>query len=60
MKIHELCRQKRRAMNLSQSRLAEYTGVNQSTIANFEQGKTGISSATLEKILNTLGIELTS
>ena len=58
MKINKLCRRKRREMELSQSRLAEYIGVNQSTIASFESGRSGVSTKTLDKILNTLGIEL--
>jgi len=58
MKLHELCRQERRKREMSQSRLAEYTGTTQSTIANFEAGRTGISSKLLEQILNTLGLDV--
>ena len=60
MNIHEICRKKRREMEMTQSRLAEYAGTNQSTIANFESGRTGISSKTLDRIFNALGIDISS
>ncbi len=58
MNINELCRKKRREMEMSQSDLAEQADTTQSTIANFESGRTGISSKTLDKILNALSIDL--
>ena len=56
--INETCRQKRRAMELSQAELAKLAQTTQSTIANFEAGKTSITSKTLDRILTTLGLDV--
>ena len=56
--INETCRQKRRAMGMRQAQLAELAQTTQSTIANFEAGKTSITSKTLDRILATLGLDV--
>ena len=43
-------------MNLSQKELAFRVDVNQTTISNFESGRAGLSSKTLDKIIDVLGI----
>ena len=58
MTINEICRRKRREMDLTQSRLAEYVGVTKGQISHFELGRSGVSSKTLEKIIDVLGLEL--
>ncbi len=58
MSINKTCRQKRRAMELSQAELAKLAQTTQSTIANFEAGKTSIASKTLDRILTTLGLDV--
>lgn len=58
MSINEKCRKKRREIELSQKELADQIGVNQSTIASFESGRSGLSVQNLEKILDVLKIEL--
>lgn len=52
------CRKKRRLLEISQTKLANTVGINQASITNFENGRNGLSSKTLDKILNALSIDV--
>lgn len=56
--INETIRKKRRELGISQAELSRRIGVRKATICDFENGKYGLSSKTLELILEELGIEL--
>lgn len=56
--IHETVREKRRKLEMSQKELARLAGTNRTSIVNFENGRSGVSSKTLEKIFEVLEIEL--
>jgi transcriptional regulator with XRE-family HTH domain len=58
MKINEFCRAKRRENGISQKDLATAIGARIATISDFENGKSGINSTTLDKIFPLLGISL--
>ena len=50
----------RKEQGYSQGSLALKVGVRQATISDFENGKRGLSSVTLEKIFEVLSIDLIS
>jgi len=56
--INEIIRKKRLELGISQSDLASRIGARKATICEFENGKRGINSKTLELILKELRIEL--
>ena len=58
MKINEIIRKKRREKEISQTQLAEYANVDQSSISRFESGRGGISSKTLDKLFQILDIDI--
>ena len=58
MEPHKIARSKRRELDVTQAELAEMIGMSQATIQHFENGRSGVSSKTLEKILNVLDIKL--
>ena len=60
MNLHEICRKKRREINMSQSRLAEYTSIDQAAISKFENGRGGISMKSVQKIIDILEINITT
>lgn len=59
MKVHEICRQQRRLLNITQAELAETIGMSQATIQHFENNRTPVSQKTLDRILEALNIKLT-
>jgi len=56
--INAFCRCWRELQNISQSELARRIGARKATICEFESGKRGINSKTLELIFKELGINL--
>jgi transcriptional regulator with XRE-family HTH domain len=58
MKINEFCRAKRKENGISQKELAAAIGARIATLSDFENGKSGISSKTLDQIFPLLGISL--
>jgi len=58
MKIHEFCRQKRQEAGLTQKELASLIGIRRATITDFENGKHGLSSNTLDEVFKLLKIKL--
>ncbi len=56
--IHETVREKRRKLEMSQETLAGLAGTNRTSIVNFENGRSGVSSKTLERIFKALDINL--
>jgi len=57
-KINEICKAYREFLKITQHELAEKVGVRIATISDFETGKKGINSRTLEKIFDILKINL--
>ncbi len=60
MEPHKIVRRKRRELEMSQAELADKIGMSQATVQHFENGRSGVSSKTLEKILEVLNIKLES
>ena len=58
MKIHEFCRKKRQEAGLTQKELASLLEVRRATITDFENGKYGLSSHTLDEIFRILKVKL--
>ena len=58
MQLGEIIAQKRKELNLSQSKLASLSGIHRNTIGNIETGKQFPNQATLEKIAQALQISL--
>lgn len=59
MKWGEIIKDRRSILGISQQDLADISGVSLRTIKMIEVGKSNPSVATLEKIGNVLGLELT-
>ena len=58
MKINQFCQAKRREAGISQKDLARLINVRIATISDFENGKSGINSHTLDEMFPILGIDL--
>ena len=58
MKINQFCQAKRREFGISQKDLAAALNIRIATISDFETGKSGISSRTLDEMFPILGIDL--
>jgi len=58
MKLNEFCKSRRLELKLTQRHLAKIIGIRHATLCDFENGKYGISSKTLDLILEELGISL--
>jgi len=58
MKINEFCRAKRREFNITQKDLAAALGIRTATLCDFERGKSGINSKTLDQMFPILQISL--
>lgn len=57
---HEIIKEKRLKLGLSQKQLAEKSGVSHNTIYNLEANKVSPNLETYEKVCNALGIKLAS
>ena len=60
MKINELIQERRKAMGISQKDLSEKADIRVATLSDFEKGKSGLNSNTLEKIMEILNLEIKS
>ncbi|KKL70566.1 hypothetical protein LCGC14_2103650 [marine sediment metagenome] len=58
MEQHQIVRRKRRELEMTQQQLADRIGMSQAMIQHYENGRSGVSSKTLEKILNVLDLKL--
>lgn len=58
MSVLETIRSRRMALGLKQEDLAEMAGVSLSTIKDMDRGEGNPSLATLEKVVEVLGLEL--
>lgn len=58
MNIAEIIKQSRTNLGISQTDLAEISEVSLATIKDIERGKGNPSLSTIEKIADTLGLEL--
>ncbi len=58
MDIKEVMKQRRKFLHISQLDLAEIAEVSLSTVKDIERGKGNPSMATVEKILEVLGMEI--
>ena len=58
IEIGNIIRERRKFLKITQSALSEITGISHHTLTNIESGKGNPTVEILEKILNTLGMEL--
>ena len=58
MKVAEIIKNSRMSLGISQSDLAEISEVSLATVKDIERGKGNPSLSTIEKIAETLGLEL--
>ncbi len=58
MTLREQIIQERKMQGMTQSDLAEKVGIRQATISDFEKGKSNLRFDILEKIINTLSINI--
>ncbi|MDL2227961.1 helix-turn-helix transcriptional regulator [Bacteroidales bacterium OttesenSCG-928-K03] len=58
MKINELIKDRRNTLKISQSDLAEITGLGLRTVRLIESGKANPSLSTLEKLVDALGMDI--
>lgn len=56
MKLKDKLRKRRKWLEIKQSELAERAGVDQTTISNYELGKTRVDAEALAKIAIALGV----
>lgn len=56
--IIELIKKRRDMLNVTQEMLADLSGVGLRTIKKFESGKANPTLSTIQKITNTLGLEI--
>ena len=59
MTLSEVMKSRRKALSLSQQDLAEMADIGLSTIKDIERGQGNPSLATISKILEVLGMEMT-
>lgn len=59
MELKEIMKQRRDTLCLSQQDLAEIAGISLATVKDIERGKGNPSLATINKILDVLGMEIT-
>ena len=60
MEPHQIVRRKRRELEMSQQELADKIGMSQAMIQHYENGRSGVSSKTLDRILEVLELKLES
>lgn len=58
--IGQQIKERRKSLNVTQRQLAEYSGVGINTLTKIERGEGNPSLNTLEQVLDTLGLELTT
>ncbi len=58
MKINQFCKAKRRELGISQKDLAAALGIRTATLCDFERGRSGINSNTLDQLFPLLSIDL--
>lgn len=58
MILSDVIKERRAKLHLSQSDLAEMTGVSLATVKDIERGKGNPSIRTVEKLLEVLGLEI--
>ena len=58
MKINQFCKAKRRELGISQKDLAAALGIRIATLCDFERGRSGINSNTLNQLFPMLNISL--
>ena len=58
MKINQFCKAKRRELGISQKDLAAALGIRTATLCDFECGRSGINSNTLNQLFPMLNISL--
>ncbi len=58
MELKEIMKSRREFLGISQQDLAEMASVGLATIKDIERGKGNPSLATIQKILNVLGLEI--
>lgn len=59
MELKKVMKQRRDTLCLSQQDLAEIAGISLATVKDIERGKGNPSLATINKILDVLGMEIT-
>lgn len=59
MELSKIVKERRETLNISQIDLAEISGISIATIKDIERGKANPSVKTLERMAETLGLELT-
>lgn len=59
MSLHEVMKERRKVLALSQNDLAEMAGVSLATIKDIERGKGNPSLSTVARIVDILGMEIT-
>jgi len=57
--LGEIIKQRRKALAMSQSQLAEYTGLSVVTLSQIENGKANPAFETLDEIFHFLNLEFT-
>ncbi len=57
--LGEIIKQRRKALAMSQSQLAEYTGLSVVTLSQIENGKANPAYGTLDEIFHFLSLEIT-
>ncbi len=58
MELKDVMKERRKFLRISQLDLAEIAGVSLATVKDIERGKGNPSMATMEKILEVLGMEM--
>ena len=58
MSLEEVMKERRAKLNISQLDLAEMAGVSLATVKDIERGKGNPSLATIQKIMEVLGMEM--
>ena len=58
MSLEEVMKERRTKLNISQLDLAEMAGVSLATVKDIERGKGNPSLATIQKIMEVLGMEM--
>ena len=60
MNLHEICRKKRREKDLTQKQLATCVRIDHTAISRYERTGKGISTESLQRIINFFDIKIES